>query len=326
MKNKNTAALLYAFTVLILVLFTGCSAIGNLFDKTPDNFTEGIDYSKDYEDDVLEIYDDAVVFDELTAFGENVLFCGSGDDFDDIVDFYKEFFEENKISFLEEGEDRDEYYARGVFDGYEFKIKVSEPDGEYVEELFENIITLSTRELKEGEHLVATPAPAEPTPRPDQTAQPTDALERPPNDEYETPLAEMAPGSWVYESYLNAADDGGSLEWTIYINDAYGGTMYYSDYINGERWWNDFTYEIQDGVLLIYFSDGEIWNFFAYYDYEGSAFGPSLRFYKRILSGKPRPVRADDILYRVRRLDGLPSRRRVHRHAGFLAERHGIRI
>ena len=273
MKNKKTAALLCAFMVLSLVLFPGCSAIGKLFNKTPDNYTEGIKYSKDYEEDVLEIYDGAVVFDELAVFGENVLFCGSEDDFDDIVDFYKEFFQDNEITLLEEDEGRDEYYARGVFEGYEFKLKIAEPEDEYAGELFQNVITLLTRELKEVERVdmaeTPTPAPAAeptPTPVPGQTTQATASIERPPNDAYETRLVSLAPGTWALNQYVSTDTSG--LDWTFYINDGSTGTMYYSDFQYGERWWADFTYTIQDGVLNIIFPDNETWSFFAYFDYE----------------------------------------------------------
>jgi len=263
--------------IAIILLFSsflaGCDAIKNLTDKTPENFTEGIKHDKDYEDDVLEIYDDAIVFDEFTAFKEIVLFCGSEDDFDDIVDFYKDFFEKNEITLVEEDESRDEYFARGVFDGYEFKIQITEPDGDYVEDLFENILTLSTREIQDGEQ---TGLAADPTPIPStgtsQNPQATQALttdaptERPPNDQSETKAVTLDAGTWFYEAYL-IPDNEGMLDWTIYINDESTGTMYYSNYAYSERWWDDFTYTIDDGILSFSFPNGDIMDFFAYYDY-----------------------------------------------------------
>lgn len=273
MKKHIIIPIFIAIILLFSVFLSGCDAINKLTDKTPENFTEGIKYDRDFEDDVLEIYDDAIVFDEFTAFEEIVLFCGSEDDFNDIVDFYKDFFKDNDITLLEEDEDRDEYYARGVFEGYEFKIKIEEPDGDYVEELFENIITLSTRELKENEQTSiaadATPIPtADASQSPQQTQSPqTDApTERPPNDQNETKAMSLDVGTWFYKAYLTPDNDD-IFDWTIYINDSSTGTMYYSDYLYGERWRDDFTYTLDDGLLSINFSGGEIWNYYAYYDF-----------------------------------------------------------
>ncbi len=270
MKKRTFILFSLSLALLSSSLFLGCSAIKNLIDNTPENFSEGIKYRKDYEDDILEIYDDAIVFDEFSAFTEVVLLCGSMDDFEDIADFYKEFFKDNEIDLLEEEESRDEYYARGIFEGYEFKMKIAEAEGEYIEDLFENVITLSTREIKEGERtdIAISGAPSsepETTIAPTLAPKATDSLERPTNDQEETKLTVLDAGSWVYEAYWCSSNI--LLDWTIYINDASTGTMYYYDYIYGERWWDDFTYTIEDGLLTFYFSDGNVWKYFSYYDY-----------------------------------------------------------
>lgn len=269
MKKHIIIPIFIAIVLLFSSFLAGCDAIKRLTYKTPENFTEGIKHDKDYEDDVLEIYDDSIVFDEFTAFKEIVLFCGSEDDFDDIVDFYKDFFEKNEITLLEEDEGRDEYYARGVFDGYEFKIKITEPDGEYVEDLFENIITLSTREIQDGEQTSlaadATPIPEE-SQSPQETQQIDVPIDRPPNDQSETKAVSLDVGTWFYETSLSPGIDN-IFDWTIYINDSSTGTMYYSDYLYGERWQYDFTYTLDDGLLSIIFSSGDIWNYYAYYDF-----------------------------------------------------------
>jgi hypothetical protein len=266
------------FLVVFLVLissFSGCQALKNLTNKIPENYTEGINYSKDYEEDALEIYDDAIVFKEFNAFGEAIIMCGSKDDFDDILDFYKEFFEDNEIVLSEEDEGRDEYYAQGLFDGYEFKIKIAEPDGDYEEELYENVITLMTRKLKDGEKLAASADP-EATPVPDKetasdpksTAAPTssDDTKRPDVDSTETRLSDpLETGVWVltYDMY----SDESFWEWVIYIDSESTGTMYYVDYFYNNRWWDDFTYTVEDGILTFSFDNGDTFTYYAYYDY-----------------------------------------------------------
>ncbi len=278
MKRRNIVIFLIVF-LLLSSSFSGCQALKNLTNKTPENYTEGIDFSKDYEEDALEIYDGAIVFDELNAFGEAVIFCGTEDDFEDIVDFYKEFFEDNEITLIQEVEERDEYYAHGEFEGYEFKLKVAEPDGEYVEDLFENIITMMTRELKEGESLMATPtplptitpAPTQTNDRPSQTNEatplPSDNIDRPDTDGIETRLnASPDAGAWVL--YYDSYNDDSFWEWTIYLDDDYSGTMYYVDYFYGDRWWDDFTYTVNDGIIAFTFGNGDTYTYFAYFDNE----------------------------------------------------------
>ena len=213
MKKKICASLFFAAILFSATFFTGCGILENLSGGPPKNFTEGIDYSKDYEDDALEIYDDAVVFDEFDVFGESILICGSEDDFEDIVDFYKSFFEDNEITLLEEVEDRDEYYASGVFDGFRFRVKITEPDGEYVEDLFENIITLSTVEAEEETDVIeASPTPS-PTSEsvsdtPGPTPEPTQDISRPENDQYETRLSSLDTGVWYCSSDMNPSYAG----------------------------------------------------------------------------------------------------------------------
>ena len=273
---KRRALVLTVVSAILLLtsLFSGCQAIQSLLNKTPENFTEGIKYSKDYEEDILEIYDGAVVYAELTAFGENILFCGTKDDFDDIADFYKEFFEKNEITLSEETEGRDEYYARGFFDGYEFKLKISEPEGEYVEDLFEYVIALMTRELKDGAMEAATPVPSQdtaatptPTPAPQETPQATQALQqRPPGDAYETRLSSFSPGTWSFNHYADSQYSW--FDWTIYIYDEYTGVMFYSSISDAEYWREEFTYTIEDGVLSLSLGNGDAYIFYAYVDYD----------------------------------------------------------
>lgn len=259
--------------ILILVLLStsltsGCSAVQNLSNTTPAVYTEGINYSKEYEDNILEVYDDAIVYDEFIAFNEAIIFCGSEDDFDDILDFYKDFFSDNEIVLNNEVEDRDEYYASGHYDGYAFKIKITEPDGEYIEDLFENIITLSTRELDDSDNIKATLEPsATPSPTKDitqNTNEPVEEIQRPDIDKVETRLTSLKNGAWSFSEYI----EYDSWDWTIYINSPSTGSMYYTDYTTGERWWDEFTYTIEDGILTITFLNEDTFEYFAYYEYD----------------------------------------------------------
>ena len=137
MKRKIIISLCLAATIILTLAFSGCEAIKGISNKIPEEYTEGIKYDRDFPDDELEIYDGAVVFDSKKIFDEIVLSFGTEDDFDDVLEFYKEFFEENGIVPAEETEDRDEYYARGVYEGYKFRLQIAEADGEYVEDVFE---------------------------------------------------------------------------------------------------------------------------------------------------------------------------------------------
>ncbi len=277
MKKKIYISLFFAALLSSVAFFTGCGILENIGGKPPVNFTEGIDYTRAYEDDVLEIYDDAIVFDEFNAFDEAVLLCGSEDDFDDIVDFYKSFFEDNEITLSEEIEDRDEYYAAGVFEGFRFRVKIAEPDGEYIEDLFENIITLSTVEVNEETDAVeASPTPtplsesASGTPK--TTPEPTQDISRPESDQYETRLSSLEAGVWYCHPDMNPSYVG-TTDRIIYIDDSSSGTMYYSDYYYGGRnWWDDFTYTIEDGIIKLKFPDGSSMEYFAYYDYDAVHF------------------------------------------------------
>ncbi len=239
MKRKAITALLLAVIMALLTAFSGCSLNEKIpfLNKVPQQYTEGIKYDKDFPDDELEIYDDAIVFEEVSYFGEIILLCGTTDDIDDIVSFYKDFFEDNEIELIEETQDRKEYYASYQSGGYSLKLEVLEAEGEYIEDEFEYVIHLYAKEMDDNAlAAVATAPPStlapESTPTPEissahtqePTAAPTVAPEPTPiayNDAVEYFL-EIA----IWEGY------GLVMRWETPINVQIGGNYTDEDYNN----------------------------------------------------------------------------------------------
>ncbi len=271
MKNKNIK-LIIAIVVVLSSILSGCQILS---EKTPERFTEGIKYDRDFPDDVFEIYDDAIVFESRELFGAIIISFGTEDDFDDVVEFYKDFIEDNEISLSEEDEGRDSYYAKGIFDGYEFKIQVEEPEGEYTKDLFKCVVYISTEESdKEAVSIkneaTATPAPVEsenptkepaptkaqitPTPQPDQTETSTG----------ETPLTSLPEGSWELR-WSGSGKSVFNMDAILHINGDGTGTYYYYDYDSDDRAFFQFNYEVKNGELLLETSSGKI-SYDAYYD------------------------------------------------------------
>jgi len=266
MKKKILFCTLIISIMILSFVFSGCDAIKGLSSKVPEKYTEGIKIDRDFPDDVFEIYDDAIVFDSRDLFDEIVLSFGSEDDVDDIIDFYHDFFSDNEIILLEEDEGRDEYYARGVFEGYEFKIKVEESDGDYVEDLFESVIYLAAKEISDTDIKAPTAAIAsstsELTPTPQSTAMPTPSPAA--ANSGETPLTSLELGAWeLYGLYENGVEL--TSEVTIYFNEDNTGAFYYNDYENDERDFYNFTYTLTPGVLELALNDGTV-TYDAYYD------------------------------------------------------------
>ena len=180
MKRKTTMALMLTTIMVMLSTFSGCSLADKIpfLNKVPQKYTEGIKYDKDFPDDELEIYDGAIVFENASYFGDIILFCATTDDIDDIVDFYKDFYEDNEIELIEEKEDRNEYYSSFESGGYLLKIQVNEAEGEYIEDEFEHVIYLLAEEIEDIKiEAVATEPPATPTPE----ITPTPTLNRLPH-------------------------------------------------------------------------------------------------------------------------------------------------
>ncbi len=269
MKKKILTYTLFASIMIVSLVFSGCETIQGLFNKVPEQYTEGIKYDRDFPDDVFEIYDGAIVFESRKLFDEIILTLGTEDDIDDVIDFYRDFFEENEIGLIEESEEKDEYYASGIFEGYEFKIKIEEADGEYIEDLFESIIYISAKETKEEAIKSVSPTPSATTsPEPIQTSSTAVSPEPTPaptvDTSGETQLTYLEPGSWeMFGLYIDGMET--NAEATMFINYDNTGTFYYYDYESDDRGFFEFTYDLTNGVFDMYI-DGDPTSYLAYYD------------------------------------------------------------
>jgi len=173
MKSRK---ILIAVILCLLVMFSGCSAISSLVDPLPDEYVDGVRVARDYPDDSLPIYDDAIVY----AYEEDEdtieLSYGTEDDVSDIADFYEDIFDSGDLNVEESEDDKDSYYAKGTGDGFVFEINVEEASGKYEERAFAATATVEiefveteakTEEVSQQIEVAATEVPvAEPTAEP----------------------------------------------------------------------------------------------------------------------------------------------------------------
>ncbi len=250
--------------MLMSTIFAGC---------TPSEFTKGVEVDGDYPLDVLEIYPDAVVFESEARFDKVKLSLGTKDDLEDIVEYYRDFYEYKNITPSHESLDDDEYSALFTVDGYEFEIEVTGADGEYVADLFEYVIEISSKKLvaeaastKVGdENAVADDDPAmksDDSPTSEVTAPPTQKKVL----EGETAITSVATGAWYSYTVTDAAGSDKYVDYTIYFTDGTSGSYHYFDYLSGEKIDNEFTYEIANGVLVINLDKNVQLLYDAYYD------------------------------------------------------------
>ncbi|MCK5129619.1 MAG: hypothetical protein KAQ68_07195 [Clostridiales bacterium] len=248
---KKTMMITLTVALIMTAMLSGCS----LLNKIPEKYTEGIKLHRDFPDDIIEVYDDAIVFEDDERFGEIVISCGTEDDIDDIIDFYKDFFEDEEIVPTSEEEDRDEYNVAFIEDGYAIELQVVEAEGEYVEDVFEYVIYISAKETDETEMQAATPSPT-----PMET--PTVASDTVPTEEL-TLATTLSTGSWTI--YMTEGVDGlNDSDYNFEIYDETSGTMYYTNISKNTQWTYDFTYtyvgdtltfSLSNGTDLIYIAD-----------------------------------------------------------------------
>ena len=62
---------------------------------------------------------------------------------EDVIDFYKEYFEEEGIILDNEEEDKDEYIAEGFFEDFLFEITVGEAKGDNEEKVFSTVVEVN---------------------------------------------------------------------------------------------------------------------------------------------------------------------------------------
>ncbi len=255
------AALFFALTS-----FLGC---------TPSQFKKGVEVDENYPEDVLEIYDDAVVFESEERFGKVRLSLGTNDDIDDISDYYRDFYEYKNITVKETLED-DEYSATFVMDGYEFDLKAEKSSGD-AKKYFEYVIEIKTKKLDEqssadgkDDSPIEASATADSNPSQNIAISPTVAPTAPPSQKTvldgETALSSIALGAWYSYSVSDSQSNDKYVDYTISFADDTTGSYYYFDYALDEKMNNDFTYEIVNGVLVINLDNNVQLLYDAYYD------------------------------------------------------------
>ncbi|MBN2879737.1 MAG: sugar-binding protein [Clostridia bacterium] len=138
--KKNTALLVFIITAVIFLC--GCDMLTNILDPLPEEYIDGIKYSRDYPDDELPIYDDAIVYESDEDDDEITLSFGTEDDMDDVIDFYEEVFDESGLLINEIDDGRKSYEASGVGSGYTFELEIKEAKGKYEERTFTTVVEI----------------------------------------------------------------------------------------------------------------------------------------------------------------------------------------
>ena len=152
-KRFFTAAVVLCFALLL----SGCSALTNILNPIPQEYTEGVKVPREYPDDDLEIYDDATVFEVDEDDEEIKLTYGTEDDMDDVIDFFEDLFEDNDLIIDEQEDDKDEFYAKGSGDGFEFEIEAAEAKGDPEERLFKTVVEVNVEFTESADVPVLNP-------------------------------------------------------------------------------------------------------------------------------------------------------------------------
>lgn len=137
-----------------VIAFSGCAVIDSIFDPLPDEYIQGVRLPKDFPDEYLEIYDDAVVFDADEYKGRMRISFGTEDDIGDIADFYEDAFEESNLLFEIVENDRDEFHANGKGLDFYFEIKAEKARGNYEERVFTSTADIKIEFLEIGEEIL----------------------------------------------------------------------------------------------------------------------------------------------------------------------------
>ncbi len=66
----------------------------------PTEYKKGVVLDKDFPDNILEIYDDAIVFYNDNTDGEITIKAGSKDDVEDVIEFYQALFKDKLYKLL----------------------------------------------------------------------------------------------------------------------------------------------------------------------------------------------------------------------------------
>ena len=141
-KIRKAAVLILAFTAVFY--FSGCSVIYSI--TAPKQFKEGFELS-DYPQDAPPIYDGAIVYELSEDDDEISLRIGSEDSFDDMAEFYADYFYENDIYLSMEKDRSREYIAEGEDGYYSFELTVETPDGQWEERLYSSTASLELHRM-----------------------------------------------------------------------------------------------------------------------------------------------------------------------------------
>ena len=255
------------FVVIIAMLMIICPVLAGC---TPSEYTKGVEVDDSYPEDVLEIYDGAVVFESESRFDKSLISMGTKDDLEDIVEYFRDFYEYKNITPSSEQEDKDEYSSVFTVKGYEFELEVAEADGKYVGDLFEYVIEISAKKLDEETADNSAKDEGSETPAETDADAPAASATEPPSRknvlEGETALTAVATGAWYSFKCLDASGEAKYVDYTIYFADESSGSYHYFDYAAGEKADSEFTYEIANGVLVITMGNGSRVLYDAYYD------------------------------------------------------------
>ena len=217
MKHIRTLLLLIAAVLLIFSLAAGCTRI-------PEAYTDGVKLDRAYPEDDMPIMDDAVIYYCDEDDDEITIKYGVEDDLDDVVDYYRDHFDDNDMELDDETDKSTRYAAEGTYSDFSFKLRVSEPSDEYAQQVFETVVKIEIVFVEETAETTSTPTP-------------------------QASLNDLLTGFWQQESF----DDGTSAQPTAEYGIAYefiaDGTLnVYSEYtfIGAGSW----SVSSEDTVLL----------------------------------------------------------------------------
>ena len=133
MNLKRKALLMLALMMVVSTLFAGCVML-------PEEYTKGVKLDRSYPKSDMPIMDDAVIYYCESEDDSVSVKYGVKDDLDDVADFYKDFFKDNDIVLESETDKSTRYAADGSYKDFNFKIKATEPSGEYEVKVFKTVV------------------------------------------------------------------------------------------------------------------------------------------------------------------------------------------
>jgi len=136
MKTMRKIIFFTLVTLLACSLLLGCTVL------IPKEYTEGVRLDRDYPENDMPIMDDALVYSSEADDETITIKYGVADDLDDVVDFYKDHFEDNEIALDDESDRSTKYSAEGFYKNFMFDVRVTKPSGEYEEKVFETTVKI----------------------------------------------------------------------------------------------------------------------------------------------------------------------------------------